>query len=184
MPISGWTTTLPAEVALDAAVMYVGATVMGATKGPPKWDPGIEEHQLEVDGISTPIEGAERVISYRPKITGTLVQVASATAIGRLLPGNTSGAVTGGTAYTPRNARTYFTPVTDYLTDIRAVWELGDGESWFAIYLPKARITIHSIESVEKDVTLIPFTIEGRLAAAADPNSAPFKYETRTALPV
>src|SRR5690242_14995414 len=100
MPATQLTTwpgpTKPADVALDAGVLYVGDTpvAMGATRGGLSFDPGVTWRETDWDGKTTSIAGQERIVEYNSTITGKIVSLSS-TLLQQLNPGSTKTTVTG-----------------------------------------------------------------------------------------
>lgn len=186
MALSGYTSTLPNEVLLNPALIYVGTTVWGVTRGGVSWDPGVEVAEVEFDGKHTEIKGLARKNKFASKLTFTVLQLGTAAEIQRIEPGATTATstVTGITSViTPKDAGNLFA-AGDYLTDVRAVWELGEGSKYIAIYLPVARVSKGTITGAADGEGEIPVELTAVLDMTSGAISrAPYKYELRTALP-
>lgn len=186
MPLSGYSSTLPSEVLLNPAIVYVGTTVWGATRGGVSWDPAIEHAEIAFDGQHSTVKGLTRISKYAPKLTFTIIQLGTAAEILRLHPGATTATSTDTkitTVITPKDAGVLFA-TGDYLTDVRAVWELGAGTSYFAIYIPVAYVSKPSITGAADGEGEIPIELSACLdMTAGSIGDAPFKYEIRSALP-
>lgn len=183
MPLSGYTNTTPAEVALNPALVKVGAAVWGITRAGVKFDEEVTWATLAGDGITTPIKGTVRKEKIGGKLSFTIIEFGKALGVQlqRLDPGSTvtSQAVAGSPTdtITPLGAGV-FLPDAGYLTDVRAYWQLGDGARYFAIYMPccyvsKAPITGADTGEAEAAVELV-----GVIDPAVQGlNDAPYKKE-------
>jgi hypothetical protein len=151
--MSGLSATLKEDLALNVAVLYhtasiagttVTGTAVGATQGGLDFKPGIKTRHVEFDGKRSDVESLDYVIEYDAHITGSIIQI-GAEQIAMLEP----GAGLAGDIYTPRDADVLYTEDTDYLTDVMAVWQRGDG-GLFVVHFPKARIVSWDIDSKDK----------------------------------
>lgn len=161
MPITGWNATdVPAELLLDSAVAYVGATAIGASRGGFTFEPGHEYRDVEVDGVTQPIKGLKRIVGYKPVVTGELLVMKGAV-LSQIIPGvGTSG--TGPVTYTPPDVRT-FVAGGGYLTKFRLVQEKGDGK-FFVVQFACAMVRKYGpIKSQDQNESTIPIEVEACL---------------------
>ena len=122
--------------------------------------------------------------TFAPKMTFTLLQLGTAAEVQRLHPGAGTATSTDTnitTIITPKDAGVLFA-TADYLADVRAIWELGDG-SYFAIHLPKAYCSKRAVNGADSGEGEIPLELSGVLASAGTMGDAPFSYELRSGLP-
>lgn len=185
-PFSGYNDNLPDELLNNPAIVMVGNTLIGVTKGGVSWDPEATIEQVVFDGLRVPAKGLSRIQKYGGKLAFTLLQMATALELQQIMPGATTA--TGGTGVTqiitPKSAGALFI-AGDYLTDLRAIWELSTGTSFLALYLPCAYCGKWSIKGADVGEA----EIAAEFACAVDltsgtPHDAPFKIERRSALPV
>jgi hypothetical protein len=184
MPVGALTATLPDDLALNVAVLYVGASIAGttvsgtkvsATQGGIDFKPGIKRRSIEYDGQRSETEGLSYVIEYDARITGSIIQL-GASQIAMLEPGSTSDESGGITTYTPIAADTLYEPTDDYLTDVMAVWQRGNG-GLFVVHFPKAMVMDWSIDSKDKSEAKVKLDLKAILdldAAVADTGAAPY----------
>ena len=186
MGLSGYTDTLPAEVLLNPAIVMIGTAKLGVTRGGVSWDPETEISSIAFDGKrSNFVRGTERVTKRGGKMTGTILQIATAAQIQKLEPGATTA--TGGTGVTtiitPKDAGLLFDDA-NYLVDVRAIWALKGG-TYFAIYLPVALCPKYDIKGADNNEAEISFEFDAVLDPADGDSlgKSPFLYELRSALP-
>ena len=185
MPITGYSTDLPGDVGLDAGVLYIGTTLWGASRGGLRFSPNKELRQLEYDGKRSPERTMDRIIGFRPVISGTMLEIDTAD-VDRYEPANVpSTAGTPGTnevkTYTPYPAGAFFADAAD-LVDVRLIFMRGDGK-YVAVYFPFARVVSYEIVGADKDEVTVSIEIEARLGAGQNRWDAPYKIEIRDALP-
>lgn len=179
-PLTGYTSNLPSDVIIDSGVLYVGATVFGATTGGLKFDPGTEYRSVEFDGRRSPVRLLDRKAMFMPKLSGTVIQL-STTNVGQIEPGATvvaSGAWTTSTSYQPK-AAALFLASGDYLTDVRAIWQRGSG-AYVQVRFPAALLTKYDITSQDNAEVAIAIEIEARLdmsVSGTTTGTAPFRIE-------
>jgi len=179
-PLTGYTSALPTDVLMDSGVLYVGATVIGATLGGLKFDPGTEYRNVEFDGKRSPVRGLDRKSAVMPKLTGTLIQL-STTNVAQIEPGATTvatGAWTGSTSYQGKASGTLLAS-GDYLTDVRAIWLRGSG-AFVQVRFPAALLVKYDMTSQDAAEIAIAFEIEARLDMAASGvtiGSMPYRIE-------
>lgn len=168
---SGYSTTTAATIALDAALVGVGATVWGVTRGGPRWNGGgTEWREIEFDGKRSRIVGLARKTGFDPQITFEMVEM-STTALIRLEPGASSALVGGVTTITPKKAGLLLVD-GDYLTNFWVAWKLGDA-TWLRILFPKALVTNYEGPSGEdKNEAGISVTVSAALAVVSGDTDA------------
>jgi len=186
MPASALTATLPQDLALNTAVIYVGSSIVGATiagdklsatQGGVDFKPGKKEREVEYDGKRSETEQMAYVIEYDSHITGSIIQL-GATQIPLLEPGaavDTAGSVT---VYTPIAGDTLY-PASAYLDDVRAVWQRGNG-GLFIVHFPKAQIKMWDLDSKDKAEAKAKIDIKAILSldeAVVDTSKCPYRLE-------
>lgn len=129
-PLSAFTSTLPANVLLETGVLYAGSSIYAAHIGGIKFDPGKSTRGVEFDGKRTRIRALDRTLKFEPKITGTVIELAPAL-VPKIEPGATAVTLTGApagytTGYRPKQGGVLYV-TGDYVDNVRAVWQLGDG---------------------------------------------------------
>jgi hypothetical protein len=163
-PLTGFTATFAStDAVLDSGVLYVGATVFGATKGGLNFDPGITYRNIEFDGKRSPVKLLDRKMMAQPKLSGTVIQLSTAN-VGQIEPGATTsatGAWTASTSYTGKRAAANLV-AGDYLTDVRAIWLRASG-GFVQVRFPAALISKYDIQSQDADEVAISLEIEARL---------------------
>lgn len=180
MPLSGYSADLPADLLMDTGILYAGTTLLGATRGAPRFDPGKEMSNIDFDGKRTDIMGLDRVDRYNSVISATLIEFDAAD-IARFEPGATNSG-TDPVVYVPKDAGTLFAS-GDYITDLRLIFERGGG-GYACIHFPRAIVQRWQVAGNKNDIGLIECEFKAVLnmgsAAISDP---PYNIETRTALP-
>jgi hypothetical protein len=165
---SGLTASLPDDLALNVAVLYHTATIVGgavsgtkisATKGGLDFDPGIKKRDIEYDGKRSDTEQLEYVIEYDAHIKGKIIQLGSAQ-IAILEP----GAALVGEEYTPRAADVLY-EADDYLSNVMCAWERGNG-GLFVVEFPKARIVSYKVDGKDKSEAEITIDLKAFLSLA------------------
>lgn len=159
---------------IDAAILYMGTTPIGQTRGGVNFDPGITRRDPEWDGISTPLAGQSRVTRYDAKITGRF-GLFSAAMFDLLLPGNASDGSSPNNVINPMGAR-QFLAENDEATDLRVVWRVSDG-TFTAVVFPLFRLHPWTVAGEDNNEVLIDGTIMA-LAPSADPDAEPFAIVT------
>jgi hypothetical protein len=177
---SGLTATLPDDLALNVAVLYhtaslTGATIsgtkVGATQGGLDFKPGIKTRHIEFDGKRSDIAQLEYVIEYDAHISGSIIQL-GADQIAMLEP----GATLNGETYTPRAADVLY-EADDYLTDVMAVWQRGDG-GLFVVEFPVARVVSYDVDSKDKAESKVKIDLKAYLSlsdAVTDTGLCPYR---------
>jgi hypothetical protein len=189
MPLSGYTSTMPNELLENPALIYIGSTPLGATKGGISWDPEMKMGDIKFDGSRGPVKGLQRIESRGGKVSGSLLQIASLAQTLNLEPGGvtaTSTATGITSTLTPKGAGILFT-TGDYLVDFRAMWETGQGPGhYFSIYIPVAYCMKYSIKGGAIDEAEVPFDFQDVLdmsVGGAKITDPAWHYEYRTGLP-
>lgn len=185
MPLSGYTSNLPNELLNNPALVKVGSAVLGVTKGGVNWDPEATIEEIVFDGLRVKGKGLSRIQKYGGKLSFTLLQLATAAELQQILPGATTA--TGGTGIssviTPKSAGILFAS-GDYLTDLRAIWELSTGNTYIALHLACAycdKWTIKGGDVGEAEIAA-EFTCAVDLSTGTT-HDAPYNIELRSALP-
>lgn len=180
---SGYSATTAATVALDAALVGIGATIWGATRGGPKWNGGgVDWRSIEFDGRRGRIVGTDRKVGFDPQITFEMIEM-SVTRLIQLEPGSTSSLMGGVTTITPKKAGVLLA-AADYLTNFWVAWKLGDG-TWLRIRFPKALCIGYDGPSGEdKSEAGIQVTMAAALdVVAGDTDAVPWIEEVNLATP-
>src|SRR5689334_17629543 len=134
MPVGALTETLPDDLVLNTAVIYINGVLAGvsvtgdklsATQGGVDFKPGKKEREIEYDGKRSETEQMSYVIEYDAHLTGSIIQLGS-TQIPILEPGSTSETAGNVTTYTPISGDTLY-PAEAYLDDVMGVWQRGNG---------------------------------------------------------
>jgi hypothetical protein len=163
MPVGALTATLPDDLALNVAVLYMngsisGTTVSGdklsATQGGIDFKPGVKRRDIEYDGKRSETEQMSYVLE----------------------PGSTADTVGSVTTYTPISADTLYGE-GDYLTDVMAVWQRGNG-GLFVVHFPKAMVINWDVDSKDKSEAKAKIDIKAIVdldAAVADTGACPYR---------
>ena len=188
-PLTGYTSSLPSDILLDSGVLYVGATVFGAFAGGLKFDPGVTYRNADFDGKRSPVEGLDRVTMRMSKISGSVIQLATAN-VAQIEPGaatTATGAWTGSTSYAPKSAGQLLA-AGDYLSDVRCIWQRGGATSSAGSYVqvrfPSGLCTKYDITGQDGAEVAIAIEIEARLdptlSGFSNVGAAPFRIEYLT----
>lgn len=183
MPLSGYSADLPGDVLLDTGVLYVGSTVLGATRGAPRFDPGKSFSNLDFDGKRSDIMGLHRVDKWEPVIACTLLEF-DAPDLVRFEPGETFAGTTT-VIHTPKRAGLLLV-AADYISDLRLVFERGAAViTYAAIHFPKALVRRYQVAGNKDDIGLMEaeFLAVLDMSGANNLADAPYKIELRDALP-
>lgn len=186
-PLTGYTNNLPSDILLDSGVLYVGATVFGAFQGGLKFDPGVSYRNADFDGKRSPVKLLDRVTMRMPKISGTVIQLAT-TNVAQIEPAATvaaTGAWTGSTSYAPKAAGSLLA-TGDYLSEVRCIWQRGasTGAQFVQVRFPSALCTKYDITGQDGAEVAIAIEIEARLdptvSGFSNIGAAPFRIEYLT----
>lgn len=161
MPLSGYSSSLPTDVLLDSGVLYIGASVFAATRGGLQFNPTKEMRNIEFDGKRSAIRGLDRTTKTAPVLTGTVLEL-SPTDIPTFEPGATTVTATSGiTRYVGKRAGTLYT-ATDYITDVKAIWERGNGQ-YVQVRFAAAIVRSWQLAGTDNEEAGIQIEIEARL---------------------
>jgi hypothetical protein len=191
-PLTGHTSNFPNDVLLDMGIMLVGSTVIGVTKGPPKFSPAIELAMSEFDGMHAPLKGMDRMFYGEASVSATILELgesATGNQAAKLLPGS-SAASAGSpnvTTITPVAGGSFLSSGS-YLSDFRMLFERGISsgtKKYFAIYFPCGLVLpTWDLQGEARKYANIAITIGARKdMASGNVYDAPFKLEYREALP-
>jgi hypothetical protein len=178
---SGLTSTLPDDLALNVAVLYHTASIVGgavsgtkisATKGGLDFEPGIKTRDIQFDGGDrSAIAELEYVIGYDAHIKGKIIQLGSDQI--EILE---AGAALVGDTYTPRAADVLYES-TDYMENVMCAWERGNG-ALFVVEFPVARVVSYKIDGKDKSEAEITIDLKAFLSladAVTDTSLCPYK---------
>lgn len=163
----------PSAVVLDAGVLMVGSTVIGATRGGMTFDPGMQLRHVEFDGKTTDIAGLHRIVEWNATISGDVLDTTDA-AIGRYFPGSTSDG-SSDNLFTMKAARDFFV-TGDYLTDFKFKGQQTDGTTEnLIITFARALVESASFKTNDRDEGVWTIKVKAVLDInAADLEAAPF----------
>jgi hypothetical protein len=185
-PLNAWNGQIPSDVLLDSGVLNIGAALFSATMGGLKYDPGMTRRNIEFDGKRSDVALLDRNVMFKPKMTGTIIQVPNTTML-QVEGGGVTGTVTGGpTSATQVVAKQggVMYAAGDYLTNARMIFERADGTYW-QVRFPKALVTKWDLAGVDKEEGKWNIEIEARLdlsVSGAKPYDPPMVYEYSAAL--
>lgn len=188
-PITGVDITkFPSDILYNSGVLYAASTKVGATKGPPKFDPGRTWQNVDFDGKYAPVKLLDRAINGEPTLSLTLMEFGNTTTgaqMAKLEPAASSATASTITTWTPVLAGGFLI-AGNYITDLRCIWERGfDGSgNYFAVYFPFALCIKYDLSGNDTSQAMISATFAGRIDLATDQvTTAAYKFEYRTALP-
>jgi hypothetical protein len=177
-PLSSYTPEFPSDVRLSTGVLYIGDDVFGGTLGGISFNPNKEVVNLDFDGKRAPIAGIDRTARRRGVLSGT-AQTLGVSDLEKFEPGGSSDSGwSGGAAYIPPQAGPLYESGM-YLTNVRAVWQRGNGQL-FQVRMPKALITTWQSADNGDQAAGIQFEIEARVdmsVEGASPSDAGYVYE-------
>jgi hypothetical protein len=157
--------------AVDAAMLYIGSTPFGQTRGGVTFDPGANFRDPEFDGVPPFVEDAARITQYNSRLTGRF-GVFTAGFWYNLHPGSTSDGSTAN-AITPVDTRTF---VGDTLADFRCVYRVSTN-AWQAIVARRIRFSPWTVAGEDNNEGLFDGTIQ-LLCDPADLSQAPYRIIT------
>jgi hypothetical protein len=179
---SGYTATLPADVLLDTGIVYVGATLWGATVGGVKFTPTRELRSIPFDGARSSPVGLDRVVKYGATLSATFLEFGPTQ-----IPFITAGAApTGGPlptpiVYMPSKAGALLVN-SAYLTDVYLVFQRANGGA-ARIWFRRARVATYSLEGHENAEALVALEIDAHEAVGfggTDTDDAPYIIQLST----
>jgi hypothetical protein len=158
--------------AVDAAMLYIGSTPFGQTRGGVTFDPGANDRDPEFDGVPPFVEDAARVTSYNSRLTGRF-GVFTAAMWSNLHPGSTSDGSTLNNAITPVDTRLFF---ADTLADFRCIYRINSN-TYHAIVARRVRFRPWTVAGEDNNEGLFDGTIQ-MLCDPADLTQAPYRIIT------
>lgn len=172
--------TRPTEAMIDAGVLYLrdpsssNLIGMGPTRGGLTFNPGREMRNVEFDGKTTDIEGADRVLRYNTTLSGGLIDF-SRRSLGFFEPGNTEGESGSSVVVSPILA-TQFLSAGAYLRDV--LWISRNQDNRIKVVgFPVGLVTEYEIVGEQDNETIANLTIAARIpATATDINTAPYRW--------
>lgn len=192
MPLNAYSANLPSDVLTLPAVVRIGSTNLGVTRGNISWDPGTEVVNTDFDGKQAPIKGLDRKYHGVAKMSFTLVEFGEAATGNQVakLEFDSSVASAGSpnvTTVTPA-AGGAFIGSSDYESNVRLIWDRGIGAGtrrYCTILFASALVTKYSISGGgTRGEAEIAVEIEARKdMASGTVSDSPYVVEYREALP-
>lgn len=192
MPLNGYSSTLPSDVLTLPAIVRIGSTNLGVTKGPINFDGGFEFENLEFDGKQAPIKGLDRRFNGEAKMSFTILELGEAATgnqIDKLEPGNSvaSAGSPNVTTVTPAAGGTFLASA-DYESNVRLIWDRGIGAGtrrYCTVHYASALVKKYTISGGgTRGVAEIGVEIEARKdMASGTVADSPYVIEYREALP-
>lgn len=175
---SGFATTLPADVVLDAGVLSINGTTFGVSRGGIRWRANEAWQNIDFDGKRSDIAGLDRKITDEQIIEGTFIEMSKAKAAIYLNHGGIAGAgsltLAAAGALTLAAAGSYSAygdgipmPASQlctegqYADDVRVTWIQGDGTTVY-VKLLMAYVAEWRIVGKEKDAAEISAVFKAR----------------------
>lgn len=162
---SGYDSTTKGGLILNVPVVYFGTvltgttvagTKFGLTEGGVDFDPGKTDRHVTGDGIRAPIAGLEYPIDYNSHLKFKIKQFATSN-VDVLEPGSTQV----GDVITPIACGTLYV-AGDYLTDVMAVGQRGDG-GLFVVHFPVGKVIKWKLDTKDKVEAMIDVDIQAYL---------------------
>lgn len=168
----------PSNLWIDAGVLYVGATGLGASRGGFQFDPGMDIRQVPFDGQHAPIAGLDRIITWKSLLKGKMIETTlAASAI--YDAGSTSSSITGGMAIVPSHAGQLF-PSTAYGQDLYLIGR-QQGAGIVKVHFPFFLVVKWPLTTKPHDEGEIDVEIEARLSpTTTDLETPPYDIEYLT----
>jgi hypothetical protein len=172
--------TRPTEAMIDAGVLYLrdpstsNLIGMGPSRGGLTFNPGREMRNIEFDGKTADIEGADRVLRYNATLSGGLIDF-SKKSLGFFEPGNTTSDSGSSTVVSPILA-TQFLGAGAYLKDV--LWISRNQDNRIKVVgFPRALVTEYEVVGEQDNETIANLTISARIpTGATDINTAPYRW--------
>jgi hypothetical protein len=163
----------PSAFVLDAGVIMVGSTVIGATRGGMAFDPGMTLRHVEFDGKTTDIAGLHRIVEWNATISGDMLDTTDA-AIGRYFAGSSSDG-SANNLFTMKAARDFFV-TGDYLSNLIWKGQQSDGTAEnLIITFARALVEKATFKTNDRDEGMWSVTFKAVLDVnASDLEAAPF----------
>jgi hypothetical protein len=193
MPLEPYLSTTPSDFLGSPAIIRIGSTNKGVTRGGVKWDPGWEVEHIQFDGMHAPVLGMQRKFYGIAKLSFTLLDLGLAATGNQIamVEAASSAASAGSpnvTTITPEDGGTLYDS-DNVLTLLRAIWDRGAGAGinrYFCVVFPKAYVmkwaindsgNVRDVATVDVEVCALKDMSSGTL------NDAPYYFEYREALP-
>jgi hypothetical protein len=175
-------------VLLDTGILYIGASIFSAQEGGLKFDPGKTLRNVEFDGKRTDIKALDRTVMFAPKLAGTILEFSAAN-IPNLEPGASAATVTGSpsgftTGYQPKAAGVLYA-AGDYLSNVRAIWQRGDG-TYVQVRFMCALVSKWDLQGTDKQEGKVQVELDARLdmsVTGAHTSDPPYVIEYFTVSP-
>lgn len=172
MPLSGYSTNTPGDILKNPAMVAIGFTTIGVTRGGVKFETGVQYENPDFDGKHAPIYLLDRKIHTGAKCSFTMIEfgdAATGAQTAKLEPGSTAATVTA----TATGAVTTVTPLTaggflasgQYQSNFRLIWDRGIGagsQRYFCILFAKALFVKYSITGAGTGEATIDVEVEAR----------------------
>lgn len=193
MSLSAYLTTLPSDILLNPAIIQIGSTAIGVTRGGVKFDPAftIENLAAGIDGGQAPIKGLDRRYNGPAKFSGTLLEFGDSTTGNQIpkLEAGSSSASAGTpnvTTVTPQAGNALIVSGS-YQSNVRLIWDRGVGSGtkrYLCLLFAVALCTKYGMGSGGEKEGTIDFEFEARKDMSSGTISdAPYVIELREALP-
>ena len=182
---SGYTTALPTTMVPDVAVLKRDiasvSTVMGVTRGGVRFDPDVTWDNIPFDGKKDDIEGLDRTLGRRGRISGTFIEIKDPLFNADILEPGVSLATAGTPTtitHTPVAAGTLLN-TGDYIQNLLMVMARADGKS-VVVRMKRALCKKYSIIGQDPQGNVVDCEFESRLAqsdAASSTDTASYVVE-------
>lgn len=191
MPLSAYGTNTPTDLALGPAIIRVGTTNLGVTRGGPRIASGFDIMALDFDGKHGDVKGLHRKFYGNASMEFSLLELGHAATGNQIakLEAGASAASAGTpniTTITPKDGGTLYAS-GDYLTDVRCIWERGVGTGdylYLCLHFPCAIVMPWSASDNPRDVATFDWRIQSvKDMASGTVNDATHFWEFRGALP-
>lgn len=165
-PLSSWTDDFPSNALLDTGVLYLGSAIYATHDGGLECELKTERRNLPFDGKRSNVALLDRNVNFDGRIRGAMKEMTNAL-LAQYEGGATLVTVTGGptgaTQVQPKPSGTLYV-AGDYLSNVRAVWQLSDSTRYFQVRFMKALIVDWTpIKGTDKEEVPFNIVIEPRL---------------------
>lgn len=176
--MSGFLTSLPADVVLDAGVLSINGSTFGVSRGGVRWSSNEEWQNIRFDGWRSPIALLDRKVSDEQTIEATFIEMSKAKSAIYLNHGGIAGmasltvaqaaalSVAQAASYsafgdgTPQNASQLCTQ-GQYAVNVRVTWLQGDGTTAY-VNFALAYVAEWRMVGKEKDAAEISCVFKAR----------------------
>ena len=165
-PVAGPALT---AVLLDPALLYVGGTLLGYTRGGLTFAPNPKYDTFDFDGSAMAVAGQDQLVDLDPTLSGAIITV-TADQLAVLEPGSTTSTTGTLTTLTPRAAHATIASGS-LLTDVRAVWRRATG-GYLQVRFPLALCTQYRITGKDKNEPVLEVEFHARAAAGTPMTSS------------